>query len=95
VEIVEARKIRESNWGVLAQSPSASPVAPSLLTFAHLGLLDRETALTTRLERTRFLLLSKQSEQHARRSVLLGVVGVVLGIVSLVISLLPLTGWVR
>jgi hypothetical protein len=95
-----ARKSRESNWRVLADSPSASSLAPNYLTLAHLELLDRETALTSRLERTRFLLLSKQSEQHARRSVALGVVGVVFGVFGLVLGLLsfavsykPLSDW--
>jgi hypothetical protein len=93
VGIEDARKIRESNWRVLADSPSASSLAPNYLTLAHLGLLDRETAPTSRLQRTRFLLLSKQSEQHARRSVLLGMVGVVLDLLSLAVSYKPLSDW--
>ena len=89
--IAEARKIRESNWETMTKP--FNPLLPSILTMSHLGLLDRETAMASRLERVRFLLLSKESEQHARRSVLLGVVGVALGILSLALSLKPIKGW--
>ena len=87
------RRIRETN--VKTMEHVMGPHVPGVITVAHLQVVDRENALSSRLERVRFLLLSKDGEAHARRSVLLGVVGVVLGIVSLVISLLPLTGWLR
>jgi len=58
-------------------------VLPSL----QLALQDWENALSTRLERVRFLLLSKESEEHARRSVILGWLGVLLGVLSLILGM--------
>ena len=50
-------------------------------------MLDWENAIGSRLERVRVLLLSKESEEHARRSVLLGWLGVILGVISLIVSI--------
>jgi hypothetical protein len=49
-------------------------------------LTDREAAIASRVERVRFLITSKESEEHARRSVMLGVLGGILGAISLVLG---------
>jgi hypothetical protein len=49
-------------------------------------LTDREAAIASRVERVRFLITSKESEEQARRSVMLGVLGGILGAISLVLG---------
>ena len=54
----------------------------------HLSLPALQLAISSRLERVRFLLLSKESEEHARRSLLLGWFGLFLGVVSLILGII-------
>jgi len=84
----ELRARRDKNWQSMK---SAEGIAPWVLVIsAYLDLQDQETALSSRLERVRFVLLSKESEEHARRSVLLGTVSAILGVISLVLGALSL-----
>jgi len=63
-----------------AQTAGHHQVLPSQLAI----LTDSETALSSRIERVRFLITSKEGEEHAKRSVMLGVGGFILGALSLV-----------
>jgi hypothetical protein len=89
--IEELRAKRSKHW---MSMENAASIAPWLLVIAaNIELQDQETALSARLERGRFLLISKESEEHAKRSVLLGVIGAVLGVVSLVLGVVSLGPW--
>jgi len=54
------------------------------MSVTHIELQERAANLRLLLERVRFLLLTKEGELHARRSVLLAIIGLGMGVASLV-----------
>jgi hypothetical protein len=69
-----------------ARTAGDHQVLPSQLAI----LADQEVAVSSRVERVRFLITSKEGEEHAKRSVMLGVLGTVLGVLSLVLGVASL-----
>jgi hypothetical protein len=79
-------QLREDDWADALKEPFQIKFITFLM---MLGRNEgRANAVMSRLERVRFILASKEGEEHARRGVALGWIGVFLGLLSVVLSVL-------
>jgi hypothetical protein len=84
--LMDAYRQRRADLVAAAQTMGQHQVLPG-----QLGILaDAEMSLSSRVERVRFLITSREGEEHAKRSVLLGVLGAILGVLSLILSAVSL-----
>ena len=84
--LIDGYRQRRGDLVSAAQTMGHHQVLPGQLAI----LADFEMSLSSRVERIRFLITSKEGEEHARRSVLLGVLGAVLGVLSLILGVASL-----
>src|SRR6266545_5875476 len=80
LNLIEACRQTRATHIASARTMADYQVLPARLSI----LADQETALSSRIERVRFLITSKEGEEHAKRSVMLGVLGAILGGLSLI-----------
>jgi hypothetical protein len=81
-------QLREHDWAEALKEPSQLTFIGFLMTFGRNQ--DKANAVMSRLERVRFILASKEGEEHSKRGVALGWIGVLLGLLSVVLSVLSL-----
>ena len=81
-------QISEHDWEEVLNEPSQLKFIGFLMILGRNQ--NRENAIISRLERVRFILASKEGEEHAKRGVVLGWIGVLLGLLSVALGVLSL-----